>query len=74
MDTFATALTRLKADKRTLQVLSDQSGLPVETIRDIKAGVTDNPRLDTMRKLVALYKRRPPRKKVVAEMPPEPPL
>lgn len=55
MDDFDLALERLRTDERSLQSLSRESGIAMETLRDIKSGHVKSPRLDTLRKLVALY-------------------
>lgn len=49
------ALKRLKKDERPLTVLEKLSGLPRETIRDLRNGITDNPRLTTCEGLLKLY-------------------
>ena len=56
MDEFDIALNRLRADERSLDALSRESGIPKETLRDIKSGHVTFPRINTMRKLATLYR------------------
>lgn len=44
--------TYMKKQKITYQVLSDLSGVPITTIKDIFRGATVNPRIDTMNAIV----------------------
>jgi DNA-binding Xre family transcriptional regulator len=55
MDAYEEALRRLKRDERTLTELESMSGIPEETLRDIKAGITKSPRFSTLKKLVKFY-------------------
>lgn len=43
--------TALKADKRSLQAIARESGIPFSTLRYIRTGSTKNPRYDTLMKL-----------------------
>ena len=38
----------MKKEKITYQALSDKSGIPLNTIKNIFRGKTENPRIDTM--------------------------
>lgn len=55
MDVYEDALARLKADERSCNELERLSGIPAETLRDLKNGTTANPRLSTLRQLARLY-------------------
>jgi transcriptional regulator with XRE-family HTH domain len=56
-DIYEAALKRLRTDKRTHNELERVVGLPAETIRDIRNGITTNPRFDTMRRLAKWLQR-----------------
>ena len=56
-DPYEQALKKLAADERSLNELSKLTGIPAETLRDIKSGHVENPRFDTLKKLVGLYAR-----------------
>ena len=58
MDAYEVALQRLKADQRSYLQMERDSGIPWETLRDLKLGVCKNPRLSTIRKIVAHYSSR----------------
>lgn len=51
------ALRKLKRDKRSLVEIEMATGIPAETLRDIKRGITKSPRFSTMRSLVDYYRR-----------------
>lgn len=55
MDVYEDALRKLRADRRSLNKLEEVSGIPAETIRDIKRRIVKFPRLDTLQKLRRLY-------------------
>lgn len=54
-DIYEQALKKLRADRRSLNELEAETGIPAETLRDIKAKITKSPRLDTLRKLAKHY-------------------
>ena len=54
-DPYEQALKKLAADERSLNELSKLTGIPAETLRDIKSGHVANPRFDTLKKLAFLY-------------------
>lgn len=55
MDFYDAALRRLRADDRAPSALEKAIGVPEETLRDIKKGVCKNPRVKTVKKIVAHY-------------------
>lgn len=55
VDIFDSVLKSLDGDQRSLAELERLSGVPSETIRDIKARKV-SPRIDTIRKIAALYR------------------
>lgn len=55
MDIYDAALRRLKADDRAPAVLKKEIGIPAGTLRDIKKGLCENPRVKTVKKIVAYY-------------------
>lgn len=56
-DHYEQALKKLAADERSLSELSKLTGIPAETLRDIKSGHVENPRFDTLKKLASIYAR-----------------
>lgn len=56
-DPFEKALSKLAKDDRSLGELARLSGIPAETLRDIKSGHVKHPRYDTLKQIVALYAR-----------------
>ena len=56
-DPYEAALQSLRSDKRPLNELARESGIPAETLRDIKSGHVKSPRFDTLKLLAALYER-----------------
>jgi len=54
-DIYEYAVSRLRSDNHSLSELEKLMGVPAETLRDIKAGRVANPRIDTLRKIVAHY-------------------
>jgi len=54
-DPYEQALKKLAEDSRSLKELSTLTGIPAETLRDIKSGHVENPRFDTLKKLATLY-------------------
>lgn len=56
-DIYQTALDKLTRDQRSLNELEAETGIPSETLRDIKSGHVKSPRFDTLKKLAALYQR-----------------
>lgn len=57
-DPYDRVIERLKQDHRSLNELEQECGVPAETLRDIKSGHIKSPRLDTLRKIAALYEQR----------------
>lgn len=55
MDLYDAALKRLRADTRSPAELGKGMKLPAGTVRDIKKGICDNPRLKTVRRVVKFY-------------------
>jgi hypothetical protein len=55
MDIYEEALEKLRADERSLNVLEQVIGVPAETLRDIKRRIVTDPRMTTLRKIVAHY-------------------
>lgn len=49
------ALRKLRADRRSLNELERVTGVPAETLRDIKHRIVKDPRLTTLRKIVRAY-------------------
>lgn len=56
-DPYDLVIRRLKADDRSNNELQKACGVPAETLRDIRSGHIKSPRLDTLRKIAALYER-----------------
>lgn len=54
-DPYDAVIGRLKADDRSNNDLEKECGVPAETLRDIRSGHIKSPRLDTLRKIAALY-------------------
>lgn len=54
-DPYEQALKQLKKDKRSLNELGKLIGIPYETLRDIKNGITKSPGYATLKKLAAHY-------------------
>ena len=54
-DIYELALKKLAADKRSLNEISKETGIPSETLRDIKSGHIESPRFVTMKKLAEHY-------------------
>lgn len=57
MDSYDDALRKLRADRRSLNELEEVTGIPAETLRDIKNRICKNPRFDTVKKLAKFYER-----------------
>jgi transcriptional regulator with XRE-family HTH domain len=55
MDSYETALRKLRADRRTLAELEAATGIPAETLRDIRKRICKNPRYETVKKLAKYY-------------------
>lgn len=55
MDIYDAALRRLKADPRSLLELERKTGIPYETIRDIRSGRSKSPRVGIVKKIAAHY-------------------
>lgn len=55
MDFYEAALKRLKDDPRSLLELERQTGVPYETIRDIKYGRNKRFYFQTIKKIAAHY-------------------
>ena len=55
MDIYEKALNKLRADARPLNELERRSGIPAETLRDIKRGIVESPRYSTLKKLSRFY-------------------
>jgi DNA-binding Xre family transcriptional regulator len=54
-DPYELALKRLRSDRRSLNELEREIGIPAETLRDIKRRIVKFPRFDTLKRLVAYY-------------------
>lgn len=54
-DIYDEALKKLRADKRTPAAIGELTGVPPTTIRDIKERICTNPRIKTVKKIVAHY-------------------
>ena len=52
---YETAVKKLSSDKRSLNELERETGIPSETLRDIKSGHVKSPRFITVKKLAAFY-------------------
>lgn len=57
MDSYDDALKKLRTDRRSLNELEEATGIPAETLRDIKNRICKNPRFDTVKKLAKFYER-----------------
>lgn len=55
MDSYEAALKKLRADQRTLNELEEATGIPAETLRDLKNRISKNPRYNTLKKLARHY-------------------
>ena len=55
VDIYAKAVKKLREDKRTLLQLERDSGIPYETLRDIKNGITTDPQISTLRRIAKFY-------------------
>lgn len=55
VDIYDAAIKRLKADNRTPAALQEQIGVPAGTLRDIKKDLCKNPRVKTVKQIVAYY-------------------
>lgn len=55
LDIYDEALKKLRADKRNPREIGDSVGIPSTTIRDIKERICTNPRIKTVKKIVAHY-------------------
>jgi len=55
VDIYEAALKKLRADKRTLLELEAASGIPYETLRDIKNGTTKSPGYATLKRIAKFY-------------------
>ena len=55
MDIYEQALKKLKAEKRGFNELERETGIPAETLRDLKNGISRFPRFDTVRALAKFY-------------------
>lgn len=54
-DIYELALKKLAQDERSLNEISRETGIPSETLRDIKSGHVKSPRYDTLRVLARHY-------------------
>ena len=54
-DSYEVVIGRLKADTRSLKALEKETGVPEETLRDLRSGHVKNPRINTLRKIAAHY-------------------
>jgi hypothetical protein len=57
MDSYEEAIKKLRSDTRTLNELEQATGIPAETLRDIKNRICKNPRYETVKKLAKFYER-----------------
>jgi hypothetical protein len=57
MDRYEQALAKLIADERGPTELEQLTGLPAETLRDLKNKTTTNPRFNTLKALAAFYEK-----------------
>lgn len=57
MDIYETALRKLRSDKRDNKTLAHEIGLPKETVRDIRSGHVEYPRLPTLRLIYRYYEK-----------------
>lgn len=55
MDIYDEPLRRLRRDKRPANEIERESGVPAETVRDLRNGITTDPRLSTVKKLASHY-------------------
>lgn len=55
VDIYDQAVKRLKADSRSLLELERESGIPYETLRDIKSGRVKSSRMVTIRRVAKFY-------------------
>lgn len=55
MDIYDAALKRLRADNRAPAILEKEIRVPAGTLRDIKKGLCKNPRVKTVKQIVAYY-------------------
>lgn len=55
LDIYDQALKKLRADSRAPAEIGESIGVPSSTIRDIKKRICTNPRIKTVRKIVAHY-------------------
>jgi transcriptional regulator with XRE-family HTH domain len=54
-DPYEQLIENLRADQRSLKQLEVESGVPEETIRDIKSGKVSSPRIDTLRAIAKCF-------------------
>lgn len=55
LDIYDAALKKLRSDPRSPGELEEATGVKATTIRDIKKRICKNPRVDTVKKIVAHY-------------------
>lgn len=55
VDIYIKAIRKLREDKRSLLQLERESGIPYETLRDIKNGITTDPQISTLRRIAKFY-------------------
>ena len=55
MDIYDLAIKKLGADRRPFNQLERDSGIPAETLRDIKRRIVKSPRFHTLKKLAKFY-------------------
>ena len=55
MDIYERALRKLVDEKRSMYELARRSGIPKETLRDIRSGYVANPRYDTLKRLARFF-------------------
>lgn len=55
MNIYDAAIKKLKSDTKPLLQLEEETGIPYETLRDIRSGRNKNPRLDTAKKIASHY-------------------
>ena len=56
-DLYEQALKKFRSDERDNGTLAQEIGLPKETVRDIRSGHVEYPRLPTLRLIAAFYEK-----------------
>lgn len=55
VDIHEFVVSKLNAETRSLNELAKQTGVPSETLRDIRSRHVRSPRIDTLKKIAAHY-------------------